>query len=305
MYKVWNDINELESAKSHWEEMSLPQGILMVTPKYFDVVNVKNPYMKDQIGNVKTELAHQQWINLYSAFEIWKQGQVIFKLETIAGATDLEDMVFCANPFIMWTGEDGTPFVLLSNMQFDSRQAEVNIFEEYFSQQSIPTQRLSSNIKIEGNGDLIPHPGKRVLWMGYGYRTDVDAANQLTQILKAHIIPLKLVSEHFYHLDTCFCIIDEDHVAICREAFDEESYLKIKAVFPNVYEISLQEAKSHFALNSIVMTSLSGEKFAILPLGCDELKKVLLELNVQIQEVDTSEFIKSGGSVYCMKAFLY
>lgn len=305
MYKVWNDITEFENAKSHWEEMSSPQGILMVTPVYFDVVDVKNPYMKGQIGNVKSDLVHQQWKKLYSAFENWRSNSVISKLETIDGAVNLEDMVFCANPFIMWTEEDGTPFILLSNMQFDSRQSEVNVFEEHFKRQSITTSKIFSEIKIEGNGDLIPHPGKRVMWMGYGYRTDMEVANLLTQILKAHIIPLKLVSENFYHLDTCFCVIDEEHVAICREAFDEESYQKIKAVFPFVYEISLLEAKNYFALNSLVTTSLSGEKSAILPLGCDELKKVLIELNVKIHEVDTSEFIKSGGSVYCMKAFLY
>lgn len=305
MYKVWNDITELKSAKNHWEEMPLPLGILMVTPEFFDVVDVKNPYMKDQIGKVKSDLAHQQWENLYSAFENWKKKDIIFKLESIDGGSQLEDMVFCANPFIMWKDESGNPFVLLSNMQFENRQSEVDIFEEYFNQQSIPTIRISPNIKIEGNGDLIPHHGKRTLWMGYGYRTDIDVANLLTEILNAHIIPLKLVSEHFYHLDTCFCIIDEDHVAICKEAFDEESYQKIKAVFSFVYQISLQEAKNNFALNSLVMTSLSGEKFAILPLGCDELKKILVELNVQILEVDTSEFIKSGGSIYCMKSFLY
>ena len=128
MYKVWNDITELKSAKSHWEQMIFPQGILMVTPDFFDVVDVKNPYMKDQIGNVKSELSHKQWRNLYSAFENWKKKDIIFKLESIDGGSQLEDIVFCANPFIMWTQEDGTLFVLLRNMQFDTRQAKVNIW---------------------------------------------------------------------------------------------------------------------------------------------------------------------------------
>jgi N-dimethylarginine dimethylaminohydrolase len=128
MYKVWNDITELKSAKSHWEQMIFPQGILMVTPDFFDVVDVKNPYMKDQIGNVKSELSHKQWRNLYSAFENWKNNSVISKLETIDGVPHLEDMVFCTNPFIMWTDKSGNPFVLLSNMQFDTRQAKVNIW---------------------------------------------------------------------------------------------------------------------------------------------------------------------------------
>ncbi|HUH75066.1 MAG TPA: arginine deiminase family protein [Chitinophagales bacterium] len=305
MYKVWNEIAELKNAKQHWEEMISPKGILMVTPKYFDVVDVKNPYMKGQIGNVKTQLAQQQWNNLYAVFENWQKEGVIHSLKTIDGAHHLEDMVFCANPFFVWTQEDEIPFVLLSNMQFESRQAEVDVFEQYFKSLSIKTQRILSEIKIEGNGDLIPHPGKRTVWMGYGYRTDKEVAKLLTEILEAHIIPLKLVSEHFYHLDTCFCIINENHIAICKEAFDEESYQKIKAVFSFVHEISLQEAKNHFALNSLVMTSPSGDQWGIIPKNCDELQKILLELDVKIQEVDTSEFIKSGGSIYCMKAFLY
>lgn len=73
MYKVWNEIAELKNVKQHWEEMISPKGILMITPKYFDVVDVKNPYMKGQIGNVKTQLARQQWNNLYAVFENWQK----------------------------------------------------------------------------------------------------------------------------------------------------------------------------------------------------------------------------------------
>lgn len=285
--------------------MSLPNGILMVSPEYFDIVDVKNPYMNEQMGNIQSEFAQLQWNNLHTAFSKWKKEGIIRDLIVMKSESGFEDMVFCANPFMMWTRENGTPMVLLSNMLFDSRQSEVDVFEKYFEHQSIPTYKLPTEIKIEGNGDLIPQPSRRLLWMGHGFRTDFQAAKYLSENLKTHIIPLKLVSEHFYHLDTCFCIIDEENVAICKEAFDEESYMKIKEIFPFVHEISLQEARNHFALNSIVMSKLSGDKYAILPKGCDEMKHILLGLNVNIQEVDTSEFIKSGGSIYCMKALLY
>jgi hypothetical protein len=99
-----------------------------ITSRNFDVVDVKNPYMKNQIGNIKSDLAHEQWQNLYTAFENWKKKDIIFKRESIDGGSQLEDIVFCANPFIMWTQEDGTLFVLLRNMQFDTRQAKVNIW---------------------------------------------------------------------------------------------------------------------------------------------------------------------------------
>lgn len=305
MYQVWNETEELKAGYSIWPQMPAPTGLLMVTPDYFDVVDVKNPYMQDNIGNIRQETAVSQWKNLYNVFQQLIDTEVITDVKTVEGVKNLEDMVFCANPAIQWLSEDGEPIVLLSNMQYERRQPEIYAFAQYFREQGVRLLQLPENIKIEGNGDLIPHPGKRALWMGYGYRTDKQVAELVADALQAHVIPLKLVSEHFYHLDTCFCVISPEHVAICKDAFDTESLQKIRAVFPFVYEIPLQEARQNFALNSLVMSSPTGRRYGILPIGNPVLRQHLLDLNVSVIEVDTGEFIKSGGSVYCMKMFLY
>lgn len=304
-YSVIRNVADVESLLRKETYMPEPYGILMVTPRYFDVVDVKNPYMLEHIGQVDEDQVRVQWELLYQTFKNLQTGGVIQDLKLLEGGVGLEDMVFCANPILTWRKTDGRPFVLLSRMRHDARQGEVSIYQKYFSERNLPLETVSEQYKLEGNGDLIPHPGKRLLWMGYGFRTDVGVADEVAQILEADIIPLKLVSEHFYHLDTCFCVIDAENVAICKEAFDEESLDKIKAVFTHVHPIPLDEAKNGFALNALVLRNPEGKKYGILQKDNYLMKELLQSLDVEVREVDTSEFIKSGGSVYCMKAFLF
>ncbi|MCO5233890.1 MAG: hypothetical protein LC105_05790 [Chitinophagales bacterium] len=285
--------------------MDLPSGLLMVSPEGFEIVDIKNPYMANHIGKVNKDIVLAQWKNIFEILVQWKSLGVIKNLEVIKGKVGLEDMVFCANPFFAYLDVMNQPMILLSNMRHKRRQLEIKEYRSYFSSHSVKVFNIPKNIKIEGNGDLIAHPHRRLIWMGYGYRTDIAAADTLTQKLQTYIIPLHLVNEHFYHLDTCFCVIDEDHVAICRTAFDEESYLRIKQVFSFVFEISEKEAKEKFSLNSLVMSNQYREKYAIVPKGSTEMIAILTSLNVHISIVDTDEFIKSGGSVYCMKGFMY
>lgn len=303
--RVVSNVEELVSIQEEKSYMPEPSGILIVHPQYFDVIDVKNPYMQNSIGQVDRELAYTQWKKIYDVFCELKEKGVLTSVEQVNGVPDLEDMVFCANPVMTWKSESGESFVLLSQMQYERRQAEVDAFARYFAKKGMIVKKLSPSYKIEGNGDLIPHPGRRWLWMGYGYRSDVEVAQEVADVMEAHVIPLRLVSEHFYHLDTCFCVIDEDHVAICEEAFDEESLGLIRAGFKKVDSVSLDEAKNGFALNALVLRDAEANKYAILPHNNPQLKSIFEELQVQIYEVDTSEFIKSGGSVYCMKAFVF
>ena len=46
-------------------------------------------------------------------------------------------------------------------------------------------------------------------------------------------------------------------------------------------------------------------KTAILQKGAASVSRHMSVMGLKVLEVDTSEYIKSGGSVYCMKMFLY
>ena len=305
MYRVLDTLDAVQKQITQIPAMDLPSGILMVKPTYFKVVDIKNPYMKNNIGKVSLKKATKEWDTLYHTFEALLQRGFIRKLEFTEGKKGLEDMVFCANPAFYWLDANQEQIVLLSHMKYENRQKEVAFFESFFHEKNIKTVRLDSKIHIEGNGDLIAHPGKRLIWMGHGFRTDLIAAHQVAAILDAYVIPLRLVSEDFYHLDTCFTIIDEEHVAICSEAFDKHSLQLIQSAFKFTYEVPLKESKNGFALNSLVLYKNKEAKIALIPQGNPQLKKWLSELHLEVIELDTKEFIKSGGSIYCMKMLTY
>jgi N-dimethylarginine dimethylaminohydrolase len=284
--------------------MPSPDRMLVVTPTYFDVIDVKNAYMEGQQGMVDKDLARQQWDDLYLIYKQLESEGVLSEVAVIEGAPNLVDMVFSANQSLPWLLPDGHKVVVMSNMRFEGRKAEVQYFIPFYQQRGYQIKRLPEHILLEGNGDFIAHPGRRLLWAGHGHRSNLEAAELLAELLETPIIPLKLISEYFYHLDTCFVPIDEKTVMLCASAFDEESLRAIHQVFETVIDIPEEEAVSTFSLNALVLHG-PNSRHAILQKGSIETIRALVSAGCELHETDTSEFMKSGGSVFCMKMLFF
>ena len=89
-----------------------PRKVLMCTPNYYTIVDVKNVHMQNQKGNVNPEKANIQWDNLRNTYLGFKTQKYLDEVHVIDGVEGLEDMVFCANqsfPWVMWNGEKIAP----------------------------------------------------------------------------------------------------------------------------------------------------------------------------------------------------
>jgi N-dimethylarginine dimethylaminohydrolase len=273
-----------------------PQRVLMVSPEYFTVEYAINPYMKTPTGELQkidSSKALAQWNNLKALYE--KLG---FEVFVIPGQKDLPDMVFAANqsfPFL--DSKTGKLKILMGHMNSEKRQPEVRIFKKWYEDQGIEAVELESPYSFEGNGDFLIHPGTGEVLAGYGHRTDKKVFQEISQRFSLKIIPLELIDEHFYHLDTCLTILNQDTVGICREAFTPEGLTAIKKSFKTVIEISKKECLEHFAGNA---HSPNG-KDVILQKGSRDFVKTLQAFGFKTHETDVSEFQKSGGSVFCLK----
>lgn len=287
---------KLEDIPHHPE----PLGVLVVNPAFFAIIDVKNPYMEGKEGHVNHQKVMEQWQALYDLYLKWVDEDELESLSELEGVTGCEDMVFCANQSLPWT-KDGEKVVVLSNMRYPSRQKEVPAFEEFYTYLGYKIYKLNTTDLLEGNGDFIIHPGKNLFWAGYGHRTGLEGIKEAAGYIGATVIPLKLVSEYFYHLDTCFVPLSEDTVMLCEEAFDEESLSAIKKIFKNVISIDRTEAVNTFCLNATALRLKSGKKVAIIQRGSESTNKILGDNGYEVYEVETGEFMKSGGSVFCMK----
>ncbi len=298
MSRVYRTVHDLKgfSLKS-CASMPEPTGVLMCPPDHYDVVDVKNPFMAGQAGSVNRGLARRQWEDVKAAFE--RAGKPVDLIEPLPG---LEDMVFCANQTFVGVTPRMERVCLLGQMRHSSRRREVPAFAAYFQSRGYRVASLKDPaVLFEGAGDAVWHPSKRLIWGGHGFRTEPEAYEEVSRLFDAPVVLLKLVNERFYHLDTCFCPLTSEAVLIYPSAFDAASLELILKIFPVVLTAGETEAVRRMACNAAVVDS----RAAIVQRGSPSVARHMAVMGLEVIEVDTTEFIKAGGSVYCLKMFTY
>lgn len=298
MPTVITSTDQLNFSLADIPKMPFPGKTLMVEPTYFSVEYVINPHMADNVGMVHKVEAKGEWELIKSTFS-----QIGIETHVIKGQKDLPDMVFCANQSLPFIDDDGKKHVFMSIMHADQRKEEVPYIEQWFRQAGYEIHFLNED-KIddfEGCGDAIWHTGKKLLWGGYGYRSSVKAYKQISETFDVPVIALELIDETFYHLDTCFCVLNKETVLIYPDAFTDEGLDLINAIFDKVIHASKYEATKLFACNA----TCADAKNVIIQQGCTDVNKKLRDAGFAVHEVSTYEFLKSGGSVFCMKQMVW
>jgi len=296
--QVYANANELRGfSVKNCASMPAPGSVLMCRPDYFDVVDVKNPFMVGKAGTVDKELARKQWDEVRENYA--RQGKGVKLIEPVEG---LEDMVFCANSGMVGLTTRMERVCLLSRMRHPSRRREGPHFEKWFRAEGYRIERLEDETAMfEGMGDCLWHPGKRLLWGGYGFRSDPEIYKEVAETFEAPVIMLRLVNERFYHLDTCFCPLNQEAVLIYPSAFDPESLGLILKIFPIVLVAEESEATRLLACNAAVVDS----KAALVQKGADVAARHIRAIGIDTIPVDTPEFLKSGASAFCLRLPLY
>jgi len=298
MAKLITQASQIDFTIDDISSMPMPSKVLMVRPLHYSVDYVINPHMADQVGNVDKLQANNEWELVRSLFD-----QLGFKVHVIEDQEGLPDMVFSANQSLPFVDEKGKGHVFMSIMHADQRKDEVPYLEQWFRQHGYEMHYFDEDkiSDFEGCGDAIWHTGKRLLWGGYGYRSSKEAYTVVSDTYNVPVIALELVDEAFYHLDTCFCVLDEDTVLIYPEAFTDEGLEIITQVFDKVIHASKYEAEELFACNACCPDGRN----VIIQQGCTDVNKNLRDAGFSVHEVSTYEYLKSGGSVFCMKKLLW
>ena len=203
------------------------------------------------------------------------------------------DLVFCANHGV---GAAEGESVVLASMATAERAGEPAYLAAWCHEQGYDVRRLPDGIAFEGTGDAIWHPGKRLLWGGYGLRTDRRAYDALAAELDVPILELELSNPYYYHLDVCFAPLDAETVLIQPDAFTETSQTRIASVFDRVLRAPAHESIEGLACNC---HSIDGET-VVLGAGTPETTAAVADAGFEVREVATDEFLKAGGSVRCL-----
>lgn len=277
----------------------MPSQFLMAYPQHYTVRYVINPWMLHQIGQVNATRAQQQWETLYRCLQSYAH------INCIPQASHLPDMVFTANAGLALGKR-----VLLSQFKMTERQDETPLFAEWFTAHGYQVHTLPHGITFEGAGDALfditstPQSPNR-LWFGYGIRSDVAALSHLSAFVGAEmeVIALRLVNKRYYHLDTCFCPLKNNHVLYYPPAFDAESLRKIEAQIPKEKRIVVDDADAEqLSCNAIALDPPQRTSQSIL-IGNHFSEKLIARLSTvgyQTHACSVTEFIKAGGSTKCL-----
>jgi N-dimethylarginine dimethylaminohydrolase len=272
----------------------MPKTALMCPPTFFDVREPKNPYMGLPVDRAK---ARQQWENLRRTLE-----DAGLKVEVIDAVEGLDDMVFAANQVFVGHHDRLGHFIVPSSMRYPSRHKEVPFFVDWFRQREYTIINLDFDGEyLEGHGDLLWHPDHSRIWAAYGFRSTRGGVEKFAAAMRElgfPVIPVQLVDDHCYHLDTCLCPLNHEAALIYPGAFSPESLQTVRSAWKRIHELTSDEVRQ-FMGNGIVANG----RF-ITPRMTRSLERILAQENLMPVVVDTSEFEKSGGSVFCMKALI-
>jgi N-dimethylarginine dimethylaminohydrolase len=295
---------ELDFQITELPELPPFDSVAMADPRDFDVEYAINPHMLDangQLQKVDRVRAREQWEALRETLV-----GCGMKVEVEPALDRHPDFVFCANPGLpIPAGVLGDrPRWVPSRMASDRRAGEVEYWSGVFEGRGWKVEPLQGAAeRFEGTGDGLWHPKRRLLWGGVGTRTSLEAWEELAGRYELPIVILGLRDPDLYHLDTCLAPLDERSCLWRPAAFDEDGQALVRALFEDPIEVSEEDAKQHFACNAFAPQpkGLQAPHVVVIQEGATRTRAELKARGFQVLEVETNEFLKSGGSVFCMK----
>lgn len=258
--------------------------LLVCPPDFFGIEYEINPWMRLS-NRVDHKRAVRQWHGLMALFE-HDLGVVLERMNPVAG---LPDLVFTANAGIV-VGRTA----VVSRFRYPERQREEAYFEDWFRGHGYDVVNVGEEYCFEGAGDLLGFPD---YWFGgYRQRSDIRAFPALSERFRREIIPLELVDNRFYHLDTCFCPLSGGELLYFQSAFDVYGQLAIAERIPVDRRLAVPEDEAlKFACNAVCVG-----KDVVLPAGCPATERLLRARGYRSHSVPLDEFMKSGGSAKCL-----
>ena len=149
--------------------------------------------------------------------------------------------------------------------------------------------------RFEG-GDMVILPGGESALMGYGVRSEREAANELSDFLDIPVAPIELINPDLFHLDLVLAVLSDGTLFVCKDAMSAESWkmLSRHQSFKNMVIVSLEEAFD-FALNWIEIndTVIMGRR---VPRIIEQLER--LGRKVKITRLE--QFHRFNGGAACL-----
>ena len=259
--------------------------LLMCPPTEYRIAYDINPWMSRNVG-LATPDAARQWERLVEVLQCAGDVEIV----TLDPQPHVPDLVFTANAALI-SGK----LAITSTFRHPQRRREQPHYRSALARHGFATTSLQQTF-FEGAGDALFDRVRPILYAGYGWRSERAAALQLGETLPVRTLPLLLVDERFYHLDTALCALGSGHVMYYPDAFSPHALQQLRRSVEREYliEIALEDALA-FACNSVEI----GDAL-VMHHASPALRSRLNAAGYRIFQTDLGEFHKAGGSAKCL-----
>jgi N-dimethylarginine dimethylaminohydrolase len=176
------------------------------------------------------------------------------------------------------------------------RRPEEAHFKTWFRDNGFELLALDEKIGFEGAGDCLHDRRGPWLWTGYGFRTEIEAHEEIRRFFDLEVVSIRLTDERFYHIDTCFCPLTDGFLMYHPPAFDFDSRMAIETRIPPHKRIIVDTIDAgNFACNAVNI----GDR-VFLHQASEPLKARLMLAGFKVREIELTEFLKAGGSAKCL-----
>jgi N-dimethylarginine dimethylaminohydrolase len=254
---------------------------VLCRPDYFGIHYSINPWMKLE-NQSNSQKVVEQYNYLCDRIEEF-HGKIV----NVKPREGLPDMVFTANAGLYLKEHKS---IVLSNFKHEERQKEQAWFFDFFTQLEIKVHVPMS--VFEGAGDAL-FLGEKLVG-AYGFRSEESIYREIRPLLASDPVVVRLTDDRFYHLDTCFCPLENNDYMIFPGAFESSGLEAIRALGGNEIEVPENEA-CQFACNAVQI----GQS-VIMPTGCPVTMDKLSKAGYKPSATDMGEFLKSGGACKCL-----
>jgi N-dimethylarginine dimethylaminohydrolase len=223
-----------------------------------------------------------------------RQWERFVEILTCAGDVEIvQSEPRLASPNVMFTASAGVVCGKLAVLSTPDRGEprtdrchRMTLVEKGFATTSLP------QVSFAGARDALFDRGRPLLYVGYGAKTDRDAAAQLAETLGVTTIPLILVDPRFTHLDTVLCPLPGGHAMAHLDAFSQYGQRVLRRTIGAEYliEVSLDDART-LACNAVEV----GDTIVAHNLS-PRLRAQLKDAGYRLYATDLDEFVAAGGS---------
>jgi N-dimethylarginine dimethylaminohydrolase len=259
----------------------MPTRFLVCPPTHYAISYDINPWMSRNVGYAAPN-ARRQWDRFIETLGC--AGEI--ELVTVDGNEHVPDLVFTSNAGLVCGN-----LAIVSSFRHPERRREQGIFRSALTRAGLATTYLQQTY-FEGAGDALFDRFRPLCYVGYGWRSERNATLQLQEIVGCRVLPLLLVDERFFHLDTALCPLGSGHVLAYMDAFSPHAQTLLRrAIDPGfLIEVDREDALA-MACNAVEVGDA-----VVMHAVSRRLRERLHDIGYRVFCTELDEFIRAGGS---------